>query len=191
MIKDTVKTAATSNIGVVRMEGVGPQNLVFTNTVMTTFKEASARLLVGSTLWRPTHIGFMFGSVAEGDFEGSLSTPNAADTMTTVNEALNAICTSHPTKRNVVITPLASIPEIVVGASTTITFNGCTIPVTVDNILDAAGKRDFATGDYVYNVLLLTKPDNNYRLLARAEVTGFPVKTADRELAIYWQITLT
>lgn len=185
MIKDNVRPA---NVGVVRYQWTsGGAKGVVTNTVTDMFKEACARLLAGSTDWKPSHIGFIFGSVAAP----TLDAPAETDTMDTVWTVMDDVSRTAG-DRNTLIVPLAAIPEVTPGTGTSaIVFNGCSVAATTDNILDPAGRAAFTDGDYVYSVLLIARTVTGDKLLARAELVGYPAKTASRELAVYWQITMT
>jgi hypothetical protein len=185
MVREIVRPP---NVGVVRFQWTdGGDKGIVTNVVTDTFKEACVRLMAGSTDWAPSHIGFMFGNVASP----TLAAPAETDTWATVTTVLSQV-SGTPANQNVLIAPLASIPAITTGGrSPVIVFNGCSIPATEENRLDPAGKETFANGDYVYNVLLIANTAEGYKLLARAELSGFPTKTSDRELAVYWQITMT
>jgi len=184
MVKEIVRPP---NVGVVRFQWTeGGDRGIVTNVVTDTFKEACVRLMAGSTEWAPSHIGFMFGNVASP----TLTAPAATDTISTVFTAMDEV-SGTPANRNTLIAPLAAIPSVSTGSSPTIVFNGCSIAATEENLLDPTGKATFANGDYVYNVLLIASTSAGYKLLARAELDGFPTKTSDRELAVYWQITMT
>lgn len=192
MINENVRPP---NVGVVRYSWVQPvltgfvHKHVVTNVVTDTFKEACARLLAGATDWKPSHIGFMFGAYT--DPAARLTLPAATDTMDTVIAALDEISVT-PGDRNVLIVPLASVPEVTPGTSTAaIVFNGCSVPAASAELLDPAGRADFVETDRVYDVLLIADTSEGRKLLARAALTGSPTKTAGRELAVYWQITMT
>lgn len=157
-----------------------------------------AGLASGNILWRPTHIGFIYGDQASP----VLDTITRTQDWTTLTAQIAAINSG-----NIQVSPFTLPPVISIDTDGGTRDNGYTgNSVTYASITKSgAGGSDqyplgvaapyapaLADGHYLYQAVLLSKVNNVLVPMARVTLDdgyGYSAKPAGYELALFWQVS--
>lgn len=164
------------------------------NTVAHGCADVVAHVLAGDTKWLPKYVGFLFGTAAVPNWS-DVGTPSPEQSWSLLSSDLSGLGNS-----NLQLAPISLTPSITIAPSEGASYTGNAVIFTAtsetDGALGFSGSGFKATGidnlDYIYEAVLLAKPDRRYIPLARVSLISggtYPQKADSKELALFWQLS--